>query len=184
MCSATPTGSMRLALLNTRAHNIFRPWFYRFSLGQRWAVCTCSRAIRAPTAAAPAASRCVCARTARWGCFDDALENEYLGWMDTARGRRTFVEFFTHYHVPAVPDSPQASGADRLPHSDRLGRSRSLHSVRDRGGAGRAHPRRDVDPAKRRSLHHGGATRRGDRGAAGTAGQAVRHFPRCGISPA
>jgi len=25
---------LRLALLNTRAHGIFRPWFYRFSLGQ------------------------------------------------------------------------------------------------------------------------------------------------------
>ena len=36
-CSAIPERVMRLALLNTRAHNIFRPWFYRFSLGQRWA---------------------------------------------------------------------------------------------------------------------------------------------------
>ena len=32
-----PERVMRLALLNTRAHNTFRPWFYRFSRGQRWA---------------------------------------------------------------------------------------------------------------------------------------------------
>jgi pimeloyl-ACP methyl ester carboxylesterase len=47
------------------------------------------------------------------GCFDDGLEDEYLGWMDTARGRRTFVEFFANYHVPAV-----AGLADDL---DRIG---------------------------------------------------------------
>ena len=29
-----PERVLRLALLNTRAHGIFRPWFYRFSLGQ------------------------------------------------------------------------------------------------------------------------------------------------------
>lgn len=46
------------------------------------------------------------------GCFDDALEDEYLGWMDTARGRRTFVEFFTNYNVPVVPEL--AAGLGRI----------------------------------------------------------------------
>lgn len=108
-----PDRVMRLALLNTRAHNIFRPWFYRFSLGQRWA------AVHAPAIVRRLPLRRlhhVALRPYRTlGCFDDALENEYLGWMDTARGRRTFVEFFTHYHVPAVPDSPQASGGSAAP---------------------------------------------------------------------
>jgi pimeloyl-ACP methyl ester carboxylesterase len=36
------------------------------------------------------------------GCFDERLEDEYLGWMDTPRGRQTFVDFFANYHVPAV----------------------------------------------------------------------------------
>ena len=101
---------MRLALLNTRAHNIFRPWFYRFSLGQRWA------AVHAPAIVRRLPLRRlhhVALRPYRTlGCFDDALENEYLGWMDTARGRRTFVEFFTHYHVPAVPEL--AAGLGRI----------------------------------------------------------------------
>jgi pimeloyl-ACP methyl ester carboxylesterase len=46
------------------------------------------------------------------GCFDDALEDEYLGWMDTPKGRRTFVEFFTNYHLPAVPEL--VAGLERI----------------------------------------------------------------------
>jgi pimeloyl-ACP methyl ester carboxylesterase len=97
-----PDRIIRLALLNTRAHNIFRPWFYRFSLSQHWAA-----------AHLPALVRRLPLRRLhhlalrpyrRLGCFDDALEDEYLGWMDTPRGRRTFVEFFANYHVPAVPE--------------------------------------------------------------------------------
>jgi pimeloyl-ACP methyl ester carboxylesterase len=96
-----PERVMRLALLNTRAHNIFRPWFYRFSLGQHWVA-----------GHAPALLRRlplkrmhhVALRPYRTlGCFDERLEDEYLGWMDTTRGRKTFVDFFTNYHVPAVP---------------------------------------------------------------------------------
>jgi pimeloyl-ACP methyl ester carboxylesterase len=32
--------------------------------------------------------------------------------MDTPRGRQTFVDFFTNYHVPAVPDL--AAGLGRI----------------------------------------------------------------------
>ena len=96
-----PARVIRLALLNTRGHNIFRPWFYRFSQGQQWAA-----------RHAPAVLRHL---PLRWlhhvalrpyratGCFDEGLEDEYLGWMDTPRGRQTFVDFFANYHVPAVP---------------------------------------------------------------------------------
>ncbi|HJT91461.1 MAG TPA: alpha/beta hydrolase [Mycobacterium sp.] len=80
----------RLALLNTRAHNIFRPWFYRFSQGQRWA------AVHAPAILRGLPLRRLHHLALRpyraLGCFDDELENEYLGWMDTAAGRRTFVD--------------------------------------------------------------------------------------------
>ncbi len=101
---------MRLALLNTRAHNVFRPWFYQFSRGQSWAA-----------AHAPAILRRLPLRRIHHialgpyrslGCFDDVLEDEYLGWMDTARGRRTFVEFFANYHLPAVPEL--AEGLPRI----------------------------------------------------------------------
>nr|WP_231110708.1 alpha/beta hydrolase [Mycobacterium avium] len=48
----------------------------------------------------------------RLGCFDDALQAEYLGWMDTPRGRQTFVDFFRNYRVPAVPEL--AAGLERI----------------------------------------------------------------------
>jgi pimeloyl-ACP methyl ester carboxylesterase len=54
-------------------------------------------------------SRCV-HRT--MGCFDERLDGEYLGWMDTPRGRQTFVDFFTNYHVPAV--TGLAAGLGRI----------------------------------------------------------------------
>lgn len=105
-----PERVMRLALLNTRAHNIFRPWFYCFSLGQR------SVAMHAPALLRRLPLRRlhhVALRPyRRLGCFDGRLEDEYLGWMDTPRGRQTFVDFFTNYHVPAVPDL--AAGLGRI----------------------------------------------------------------------
>lgn len=96
-----PERVKRLALLNTRAHSVFRPWFYQFSRGQRLAVTR-----------TPALTRQLPLRQAhqlflrpyrRLGCWDRTIENEYLGWMDTPRGRQTFVDFFTHYHLPVVP---------------------------------------------------------------------------------
>lgn len=105
-----PDRVMRLALLNTRAHNVFRPWFYQFSRGQCWAA-----------AHVPALLRRLPLRRVHHialgpyrtqGCFDDALEDDYLGWMDTAHGRRTFVEFFANYHLRAVPEL--AEGLPRI----------------------------------------------------------------------
>jgi pimeloyl-ACP methyl ester carboxylesterase len=105
-----PDRVARLALLNTRAHNVFRPWFYRFSRGQSWA------AAHAPAILGRLPLRRIhhvaLASYRRQGCFDAALEEEYLGWMDTAQGRRTFVGFFANYHLPAVPQL--AEGLPRI----------------------------------------------------------------------
>jgi pimeloyl-ACP methyl ester carboxylesterase len=105
-----PDRVMRLALLNTRAHSIFRPWFYRFSQNQRWL------ASHAPALLRRLPLRRlhhVALRPYRtMGCFDEHLEDEYLGWMDTPCGRQTFVDFFTNYHVPAVPGL--AAGLGRI----------------------------------------------------------------------
>ncbi|MDV3128022.1 alpha/beta hydrolase [Mycobacterium sp. 21AC1] len=96
-----PERVKRLALLNTRAHRVFRPWFYRFSLGQRWAVTrTPAVARRLPLGKV---HQLFLQPYRQLGCWDSAIEAEYLGWMDSARGRRTFVDFFTHYHLPEVP---------------------------------------------------------------------------------
>ncbi len=97
-----PDRVLRLALLNTRAHGIFRPSFYRFSVGQQ-------RIARNPALSAAARRLPLAAlhhvaltRYRRLGCFDTGLENEYLGWMSTPQGRRTYWNFFAHYPVPAI----------------------------------------------------------------------------------
>lgn len=95
-----PERVLRLAVLNSRAHNIFRPWFYRYSLGQRWAAVHLAGLVRRLPLRRLHHGALRPYRTL--GCFDDALETEYLGWMDTPVGRRTFVEFFRNYHVPAI----------------------------------------------------------------------------------
>ncbi|HTY34521.1 alpha/beta hydrolase [Mycobacterium sp.] len=97
-----PDRVQRLALLNTRAHGIFRPWFYRFSLGQH-RIAT-NPVLSATARRLPLATlhHVALARYRKLGCFDTAVEAEYLAWMDTPQGRRTFWEFFAHYPVPAV----------------------------------------------------------------------------------
>lgn len=96
-----PDRVTRLALLNTRAHNVFRPWFYRLSAVQGWTV----EHLPAVARRLPLGRlhRLVLNPYRKKGCWDRALERGYLGWMDTPRGRRTFVDFFRHYHLPAVP---------------------------------------------------------------------------------
>jgi pimeloyl-ACP methyl ester carboxylesterase len=100
----------RLAILNSRAHGIFRPWFYRFSRGQHWAATHMPAVLRRLPLRLLHHHALREYRTA--GCFDTALEDEYLGWMDTQRGRRTYVDFFAEYHVPAVPGL--ADSLDRI----------------------------------------------------------------------
>lgn len=96
-----PERVLRLALLNTRAHSIFRPWFYHFSRGQRWAVTnTPGLARRLPLSRI---HQLFLRPYRRLGCWDSAIEHEYLDWMDTPQGRHTFVDFFTNYHLPVVP---------------------------------------------------------------------------------
>lgn len=97
-----PERVLRLALLNTRAHGIFRPWFYRFSLCQHWIATRTVLAAAARRAPLGALHHRALARYRTKGCFDTALEAEYLGWMDTPQGRQTFWEFFAHYPVPAI----------------------------------------------------------------------------------
>lgn len=96
---AHPERVMRFAVLNSRAHGTFRPWFYRYSLTQHWAAIHLPQLVRSLPLGR---LHHVALRPYRaLGCFDDAVEREYLGWMDTPRGRRTFVEFFRNYPVPA-----------------------------------------------------------------------------------
>jgi pimeloyl-ACP methyl ester carboxylesterase len=97
-----PNRVRRLALLNTRGHGIFRPWFYRFSLAQRWAATHVPHLVR--RLPLRDIHHRALARYRELGCFDTAVENDYLGWMDDSGGRHTFIEFFTHYHVPRIPE--------------------------------------------------------------------------------
>jgi pimeloyl-ACP methyl ester carboxylesterase len=97
-----PGRVQRLALLNTRAHGIFRPWFYRFSLGEHRIATHPVLSAVARQLPLAALHHLALTRYRKLGCFDTALEAEYLGWMRTTQGRRTFWEFFAHYPVPAV----------------------------------------------------------------------------------
>jgi len=98
-----PERVLRFAVLNSRAHGIFRPWFYRFSLGQHWIATHPVASAAARQLPMAALHHLALARYRKIGCFETALEAEYLGWMKTPQGRRTFWEFFAHYSVPAVP---------------------------------------------------------------------------------
>jgi pimeloyl-ACP methyl ester carboxylesterase len=98
-----PERVQRLALLNTRAHGVFRPWFYRYSLGQHRIATRPMLSAAGRHLPLATLNHFALARYRKLGCFDVALEGEYLGWMTTPQGRRTFWEFFAHYPVPAVP---------------------------------------------------------------------------------
>ena len=97
-----PERVRRLALLNTRAHGVFRPWFYRFSQGQAWVARHDRAAALARRLPLRALHHAALTRYRRLGCFYADVESEYLGWMDAPEGRRTFFEFFANYHVPAI----------------------------------------------------------------------------------
>jgi pimeloyl-ACP methyl ester carboxylesterase len=96
-----PHRVMRFAVLNSRAHKTFRPWFYRFSQQQHWAATRVPAVLR--RLPLRRAHHYALRRYRRLGCYDDALEAQYLGWMGTPQGRRTYVDFFANYHVPQVP---------------------------------------------------------------------------------
>ena len=110
-----PERVLRLALLNTRAHGIFRPWFYRFSLSQHWIATRPALSAAAQHLPLAALHHFALTRYRKLGCFDTALEAEYLGWMNTPQGRRTFWEFFAHYPVPAVPWLAEGLATIRCP---------------------------------------------------------------------
>jgi pimeloyl-ACP methyl ester carboxylesterase len=71
-----PERVLRLALLNTRAHRIFRPWFYRFSLGQHWIATHPALSTAAKHLPLAALHHIALARYRNIGCFDTALEAE------------------------------------------------------------------------------------------------------------
>ena len=107
-----PDRVLRLALLNTRAHGVFRPWFYRFSLGQHWVATHDVAAVARRRLPLKALHHLALRRYRTLGCFDTELEAEYLGWMDSHAGKRTYWEFFAHYHVPPIPWL--AAGLERI----------------------------------------------------------------------
>ena len=110
-----PERVLRLALLNTRAHGIFRPWFYRLSLAQHRIATHPALSAVAQHLPLAALHHFALARYRRIGCFDTALEAEYLGWMDKPQGRRTFWEFFAQYPVAAVPWLTEGLGSIQCP---------------------------------------------------------------------
>lgn len=110
-----PERVLRLALSNTRAHSVFRPWFYRFSRAQHWIAAHPAPSVAARHLPLATLHHLALGRYRRLGCFDTTLEAEYLGWMDSPEGRRRFWNFFAHYPVSAVPWLAEGLGTIRCP---------------------------------------------------------------------
>ncbi|OBH83135.1 epoxide hydrolase [Mycobacterium scrofulaceum] len=110
-----PERVLRLALLNTRAHGVFRPWFLRFSRGQHWIATRPALSRAAQHLPLERLHHLALGRYRKLGCFDATLEAEYLGWMRSPEGKRRFWNFFAHYPVPAVPWLAEGLGRIRCP---------------------------------------------------------------------
>jgi pimeloyl-ACP methyl ester carboxylesterase len=97
-----PGSVLRLALLNSRAHGTFRPGYYDFSQRVHWIAN--QRIARALASTLPIGRlhRRGLRRYRALGCFDAAIEDEYLGWMDAPAGRARYFHFFAHYPVPTI----------------------------------------------------------------------------------
>jgi pimeloyl-ACP methyl ester carboxylesterase len=70
------------------------------------------------------------ARYRNIGCFDTALEAEYLGWMNTSQGRRTFWRILRALSGRRRPLADGATCGNSMPRRSDLGRPRSLYTVR------------------------------------------------------
>lgn len=110
-----PERVLRLALLNTRAHGVFRPWFYRFSRTQHRIATHPALSRAAQHLPLATLHHLALGRYRKLGCFDTTLEAEYLGWMNSPGGKRRFWNFFAHYPVPAVPWLAEGLGTIRCP---------------------------------------------------------------------
>lgn len=99
-----PRRIRRLAVLNSRAHRVFPPAPYALF----WLLCATGRlpALRQLMAAAPLGwlHRQLMRRYVDRDCFSEAQQQEYIGWLDTVRGRRWLLHFFRYYELPERPD--------------------------------------------------------------------------------
>ncbi|CAL9666437.1 Haloalkane dehalogenase [Streptomyces sp. enrichment culture] len=101
---ARPGRVRRLALLNTRAHGTFVPrWKAAFGL---MTIAGRTPVLRPAAARLPlgALHRRSLASLVRRGYLDDAQLNDYIGWMDTAEGRRWLLHYFAQYRVGVRPE--------------------------------------------------------------------------------
>lgn len=107
-----PQRVRRLAVLNSRAHRVFPLASYALF----WVLCAAGRVpgLRQLLAAAPLGwpHRRLMRRYRAQGCFDAAQMRRYLGWMETAQGRRWLLHFFRYYQLPERPEL--VAGLERI----------------------------------------------------------------------
>jgi len=94
----------RLSIINSRAHRTFpNPTYTQFA-----ALCGAARVpgLRQLAQLVPLGrlNTALLRRHIAQGCFDAALLDYYVGWMDRPEGRRWLVHFFRHYEMPARPE--------------------------------------------------------------------------------
>ncbi|MEU7145655.1 alpha/beta hydrolase [Nocardia sp. NPDC046473] len=99
-----PERVRRFAIMNSRAHQTFSATYYRHFA--RLGIAGRRRVLRELLIRLPLGDlhRKSLARYARKGCFDDALLDEYVGWLDTRAGRRWFAHFCADYRVEIRPE--------------------------------------------------------------------------------
>lgn len=110
-----PQRVKRLALLNSRAHRTFPPAPYALF----WTLCAAGRTpgLRALAASLPLGwiHRWLLQRYVDKGCFDAALVQQYIGWLDGRTGKRWLLHFFRHYELPERPKLIDGLGDIRCP---------------------------------------------------------------------
>lgn len=94
----------RLSIINSRAHRTFpQPTYMQFAI-----LCAMARVpgLRQLVHLVPLGrlNKALLQRHVRQGCFDNALLDHYVGWMDTPEGRRWVAHFFRYYQMPARRD--------------------------------------------------------------------------------
>ncbi|MEV5342643.1 alpha/beta fold hydrolase [Streptomyces sp. NPDC052676] len=113
----------RLALLNTRAHATFTPrWKAAFELVTLAGRTPVIRSL-APSLPLGAVHRRALGSLVRRGYLDDEQLEAYIGWMDTAEGRRWLLHYFSYYRVAVQPELRRRLGDIGCPTAIVWGRS-------------------------------------------------------------
>jgi pimeloyl-ACP methyl ester carboxylesterase len=113
--TAHPKRVLRFGILNSRAHRTFSRLTYPLFALQCFMARR--RGLRGLLERLPMGPihRAMLAPYVRKGCFDRALLDAYVGWLDTFEGRRWLAHYFAHYDPRPRAELDRGLGAIRMP---------------------------------------------------------------------